>query len=587
MSIFDVLTMILGLALFLYGMNTMGEALTKTAGSKLQKTLEHLTSNRVKSVALGSVITAVIQSSSATTVMVVGFVNSGIIQLSQAVDIIMGANIGTTATSWLLSLTGINGTSFFVRMLKPSSFIPVLAAIGIYLILFTKKEKKKNIGNICLGFSILMVGMTTMSDAVTPLASVPTFTGILTAFSNPVLGLIVGAIFTAIIQSSSASIGILQALCLSNPITNATVLPIIMGQNIGTCVTTILSSIGANKNAKRAAMIHLYFNIIGTAIFMTVFYVLHNIIYFEFLNLKATVFSIAMMHSIFNVTATIILLPFTKLLENLATATIPDKINDTELSTLVDKRLLATPMFAVKQCIKVAHDMAHLSVKAFYMSVALLTNYTDEKYEEITKLETIVDKYEDELGTYLVKLSQKDLTKYDSQSVSIMLFCLTYFERISDHATQVAESAKEMHEKGISFSNTAIEELKVYLKCVKDVVNMTEKVFCEENLILAQKVEPLEEVVDNLTLEIKTRHINRLKDGKCTIELGFILSDLTTSLERISDHCSNIAACIIEVRVDSYDTHRYINRLKNESGEIFKKKVIAQQHQYKLPELEQ
>ena len=589
MDIFSVLTMVGGLALFLYGMQVMGHGLAKVSGGKLERILENLTSNPIKAVLLGAGVTAVIQSSSATTVMVVGFVNSGIMKLNQAVGIIMGANIGTTVTSWILSLSGLQGDNVFVKLCKPSSFSPLLAVIGVIFLLFIKDEKKKDIGAIMVGFAVLMFGMETMSDAVKPLANVPEFTGILTAFSNPVLGMIAGAVLTAIIQSSSASVGILQALCVTGAVSYGVAIPIIMGQNIGTCVTALLSSIGATKNAKRAAMVHLYFNIIGTVVFMVLFYTVNAVVGFSFLGTATNAAGIAVIHSLFNVFATMLLLPFGKGLEKLACLTIRDDVQPAEVEEerkelqLLDSRFLEKPAFAMEQSVHVANKMAEESKRTLFTAMDLLWNYTEDGAKKVGELENLVDQYEDELGTYLVKLSRQNLSVHDSHTLSIVLHCIGDFERISDHAINIMEAAQEMHDKKLIFSPKAEEELKVFSRAVQDIVEKAYAVFRDQDEKLAQKVEPLEAVVDELNQEVKKRHIRRLREGKCTIELGFILSDITTSLERVADHCSNIAVCVTQVREDTYDTHGYLNSVKNEDSEIFRGLVLEEEEKYLLP----
>lgn len=589
MDIFSVLTMVGGLALFLYGMQVMGDGLAKVSGGKLERILENLTSNPIKAVLLGAGVTAVIQSSSATTVMVVGFVNSGIMKLNQAVGIIMGANIGTTVTSWILSLSGLQGDNVFVKLCKPSSFSPLLAVIGVIFLLFIKDEKKKDIGAIMVGFAVLMFGMETMSDAVKPLANVPEFTGILTAFSNPVLGMIAGAVLTAIIQSSSASVGILQALCVTGAVSYGVAIPIIMGQNIGTCVTALLSSIGATKNAKRAAMVHLYFNIIGTVVFMVLFYTVNAVVGFSFLGTATNAAEIAVIHSLFNVFATMLLLPFGKGLEKLACLTIRDDVQPAEVEEerkelqLLDSRFLEKPAFAMEQSVHVANKMAEESKRTLFTAMDLLWNYTEDGAKKVGELENLVDQYEDELGTYLVKLSRQNLSLHDSHTLSIVLHCIGDFERISDHAINIMEAAQEMHDKKLIFSPKAEEELKVFSRAVQDIVEKAYAVFRDQDEKLAQKVEPLEAVVDELNQEVKKRHIRRLREGKCTIELGFILSDITTSLERVADHCSNIAVCVTQVREDTYDTHGYLNSVKNEDSEIFRGLVLEEEEKYFLP----
>lgn len=589
MDFFSILTLLGGLALFLYGMQVMGDGLAKVSGGKLEKILENLTSSKLKAVLLGLAVTAVIQSSSATTVMVVGFVNSGIMKLTQAVGIIMGANIGTTVTAWILSLAGIESSNFFMSLLKPSSFAPILALIGIVLLMFTKSSRKKDIGVILVGFAVLMFGMETMSGAVKPLADVPEFTNLLLAFSNPIAGVLAGTILTAIIQSSSASVGILQALCVTGAVPYSAAFPIIMGQNIGTCVTALLSAIGANKNAKRAAMIHLYFNMLGTVIFLGVFYLLNSVVHFSFMDSMATPAAIAVTHSIFNVTATLIWLPFSNVLVKLACLTIRDSAEDVEAAKedqefmILESRFLEKPAFAVEQGRTAARRMAEDSGKSLKTAFGLLHQYDDEGAKKIDKLEGKVDRYEDELGTYLVQLNNKDLSENDSHSVSIMLHCIGDFERISDHAVNIKESAEELHEKNLSFSPVAKAELRVVTAAVNDIVETAFHVFDAQDTTKAVEIEALEELIDELTKEMKRRHINRLRSGECTIEMGFILSDLITSMERIADHCSNIGVCVTQVRENLYDTHSHLNALKNEDSDDFEKCLEKVRQEYLLP----
>lgn len=589
MDFFSILTLIGGLALFLYGMQVMGDGLAKVSGGKLEQILENLTSSKLKAVLLGLCVTAVIQSSSATTVMVVGFVNSGIMKLSQTVGIIMGANIGTTVTSWILSLAGIESSNFLIRLLKPSSFSPILALIGIILLTFTKSSRKKDIGTILLGFAVLMFGMETMSGAVKPLADVPEFTGLLLKFSNPVAGIIAGAVLTAIIQSSSASVGILQALCMTGAVPFSAAFPIIMGQNIGTCVTALLSAIGANKNAKRAAMIHLYFNLIGTVAFMILFYLINTAVHFPFMTQMATPATIAITHSIFNITATILWYPFSNLLVKLACATIRDdsvtevvSAEDQEFMIL-ESRFLEKPAFAVEQGRNAARHMEKDSRCALETAFSLISKYSDEQAEKIEKIEAKIDRYEDELGTYLVKLNNKDLSERDSHSVSIMLHCIGDFERISDHAVNIMESAQELHKKNLSFSEQAGKELHVLMNAVRRIVDVAYEVFDKQDITLIGDVEPLEEIVDELSKELKRRHVNRLRSGECTIEMGFILTDLLTSLERIADHCSNISVCVTQVRENLYDTHSHLESLKNEPDDAYFKRLEELKEEYVLP----
>ncbi len=586
MDFFSILAMIGGLALFLYGMDLLGEGLSRASGGRLEKILEKMTSNPIKAVLLGAGVTAVIQSSSATTVMVVGFVNSGIMKLQQAVGIIMGANIGTTATAWILSLSGLEGDNFFIQLLKPTSFSPVLALIGVILIMFTKKEKNHNIGKILVGFAILMTGMDAMSAAVKPLADVPEFTNILLMFSNPILGLLAGAILTAIIQSSSASVGILQALCMTGAVSYSTAFPIIMGQNIGTCVTALISSIGAKKNAKRAALVHLFFNVVGTAIFMIGFYTANAFVDFAFLKTSADAAGIATIHSIFNVTATLILLPFSKLLVKLATLAVPDEKEEEAVENklhLLDVRFLDTPGLAIEQCQNVAFEMSEITKKALFEATTLLNGYDEEKAQKIFEMEDIVDKYEDEMGTYLVKLSSKDLSEKDSHTLSVLLHTIGDFERISDHAVNIVQSAKEMHDKGQAFSNKASLELEVFTKALEEVVNLSFEVFRTGDMNRVLQVEPLEDAIDELQVEIKKRHVKRLRKGKCTIEMGFILSDVVTSYERVSDHCSNIALSLFQVNDEDFEAHDYINKLKHSNNATFEDYFSMYRNKYMLP----
>ena len=593
MDIFGVLTGIGGLALFLYGMNVMGDSLAKLSGGKMESILERLTSTKIKAILLGALVTAVIQSSSATTVMVVGFVNSGIMQLGQAVGIIMGANVGTTITSWLLSMVGISGSNIFIQLLKPSSFSPILAAIGIILTMTAKdNDKKKDIGTILLGFAILMFGMETMSGAVAPLADNERFTGMLTMFSNPILGMIAGALLTAVIQSSSASVGILQALCLSGAIGYGTAIPIIMGQNIGTCVTAILSSVGANKNARRASMIHLYFNLIGTLIFMVVFYGINSFVHFTFLNEQASAVGIAVIHSLFNIGCAIVMFPFANGLMKLATLTVKDTAGDKDQVSKegalpseflsLDERFLGKPAFAMELCRSAAYTMAAETQDCILLALNLLRNYKKEDAEEVVRKEQLIDSYEDALGTYLVKLSGKDLSKTDSQTLSILLHCTSDLERISDHAVNILNSIMEMREKKQEFSKKAMKELEVLISAVATIVEMTVEVFVTKDTEGARKVEPLEEVIDGLNVALRQNHIRRLRNGKCTIELGILLEDLITDFERVSDHCSNIAVCMIQVREDGFETHEYIDANMKQT-KWFAEEVSKWKETYHIP----
>lgn len=589
MSIFNVLSMIGGLALFLFGMHVMGESLTKASGGKLEKILEKLTSNKMLAVVLGAGVTAIIQSSSATTVMVVGFVNSGIMKLSQAVGVIMGANVGTTITAWLLSLVGLQGDSLIVQLLKPESFTPILALFGIILLMFSKKEKNHDVGNILLGFAVLMFGMSAMSEAVEPLADVPEFTAILTTFTNPFLGVVAGTVLTAIIQSSSASVGILQALSITGVIDYRMAIPIIMGQNIGTCITAILSSIGTTKNARRAALIHLYFNIIGVTVFLVLFYTANAFMHFEFLDTPANALGIAVIHSLYNLFATCILLPFSDGLVKLSCLTIRDTAEEVSLSAeesefqMLDMRFLDTPPIATAQCKNVAVKMAEISKKALFQAIDLLRKYDEEKLQEVCRMESLVDRYEDELGNYLVKLSSRSLTEKDSLTISMLLHCIGDFERISDHAVNIAQSAKEMYEKEQKFSKKAEEEITIFSALIREIVTTSVQVFETEDVKLAKEVEPMEEVVDGLNDEIKKRHVRRLRKGKCTIELGFSLSDITTNYERIADHCSNIAISLIQIPDDAYASHEYVENLEKGEDSEYHEALVKYTEKYMLP----
>ena len=591
MDIFNILTMIGGLALFLYGMKVLGEGLKKASGGKLEIILEKLTSNKMMAILLGAGVTAIIQSSSATTVMVVGFVNSGIMKLSQAVGVILGANVGTTVTSWLLSLTGVEGgSSFFFQFLKPSSFSPILAMIGVIMLSMGKKERHKAAATILIGFGVLMIGMDTMSNAVKPLAENAEFTHMLLMFSNPVLGMLIGLVLTAVIQSSSASIGILQALCVSGAVSYSTAIPIIMGQNIGDCIAAMLSSAGAGKQAKRAALIGLYYKIIKAVAFMAVFYTLDAVIHFAFLDKPASALGVAVIHTAFNVVSVIVMYPFTWVLERLAYLTIPESAEETQLLEetkreiqILDPRFLDTPRVALEQCKNAAVDMANYAKDALFMAIRLMDKFDKKASEKVIDLEELVDYYEDELGSYLVKLSSKHLTAKDSQELSILLHCIGDFERISDHAINIMESAKEMYEKELSFSKKAEEELAIFTDAVKEIVNTSMTVFQKEDLGLARMVEPLEEVIDYLNAEIKKRHIKRLRKGKCTIEMGFVLSDITTNYERVSDHCSNIALCLLQLNEENFDTHEYQINLSSKDNTVFMEKVKQLREFYALP----
>lgn len=590
MDIFILLSLIGGLALFLYGMEVLGDGLKKASGGKLEIILEKLTSNKLMAVLLGAGVTAVIQSSSATTVMVVGFVNSGIMKLSQAVGVILGANVGTTITAWFLSLTGVEGSNFFLQLLKPSSFSPVLAIVGVAILMTGKKEKQRDIATIMIGFAVLMFGMDTMSDAVKPLADIPEFTNLLLMFSNPILGMLVGLILTAIIQSSSASIGILQALCISGAVSYSTAIPIIMGQNVGTCVTALLSSTGAGKNAKRAALVHLYYNLIITSGFMILFYAVNAVVPFRFLQDPASALGVAVFHTTFNAIAVVVMFPFSSVLEKLAYLTIPQTKEELEAKEtakgeiqLLDARFLDTPGLALEHCRNAAQDMAGYAREALFLSMELIDKFNKKAADRVIELENLVDHYEDELGSYLVKLSSRHLTEKDSQELSVILHCIGDFERISDHAINIMESAREMADKELAFSKKAEEEFRIFTGAVRDIVNTSVLVFQEEDLKLAAMVEPLEEVIDYLNTEVKRRHMKRLRKGKCTIEMGFVLSDLTTNYERVSDHCSNIALCLLQLNEENFETHEYQDNLVSKDNVAFMAEVKRLKEHYQLP----
>jgi len=580
MNLFDVLTMLGGLSLFLFGMNIMGQGLERAAGNQLKNILERLTSNPIKGFFLGMVVTAVIQSSSATTVMVVGFVSSGVMSLYQAVGIIMGANVGTTITAWILSLNGIEGASFVIKLLKPTSFSPVLAVIGVILFVFVKNGRKKDVGLILLGFATLMFGMSTMSDAVAGLKNVPEFANILVMFSNPVLGVLAGAVLTAIIQSSSASVGILQALSSTGAITFGSAIPIILGQNIGTTVTSLISSAGATKNARRAALIHLYFNVIGTVVFLSLFYLIKAIIPMPFLAGAASEVGISIVHTLFNVVCTGAMLPFSKLLVKLACLTIKDEAAEPEI-ILLDEHLLVTPSIALEQCNKLACGMASLAQTAASRALDLLREYDEEQASVVDEIEAQLDYYEDVIGTFLVKLSSRELSVGDSRTISLLLHTISDLERISDHAKSIRILAQRLS-KGSGPSAQAEEEMKVLVAAVKQVTHMASDAFIDRNLARAGQVEPLEQVVDYLCSEIKSRHIIRLQQGICNVESGMQFTDVLGDCARISDHCSNVAAAIIELNMDLYNTHHYLGAMRD-SSEDFRQLYEQFRSDYVLP----
>ena len=582
MDIFHMLTLIGGLSLFLFGMNVMGQALERRAGNKLRTLLDKMTSNVFAGFLTGLGITAIIQSSSATTVMVVGFVNSGLMTLRQAINVIMGANVGTTVTAWLLSLAGIDGGTLWLELLKPSSFTPVLALAGIILYMFCKDDKKKDTGTILLGFATLMFGMETMSGAVSGLKDVPGFAELFLLFTNPILGVLVGAVLTAIIQSSSASVGILQALASTGQVSYAAAIPIIMGQNIGTCVTALLSSVGTQKNARRAAVVHLMFNVIGVVVLLTAFCVVKAVFAPAILAESATMSGIAVAHSLFNISCTAMLLPLGGWLEKLAIRLVPDgKEMPAEQPVELDERLLATPSLALGRCRAVASEMADCAMEALEGALDAFDAYTPELAERIRRDESRCDRYEDALGTYLVRLSAHQLGKDESEEATELLKTIGDLERISDHAVNVLESAEELRSKGLTFSPQAARELTVLTAAIREILGLARQAFAEKDLTAATQVEPLEQVIDRLKRKIKNNHIKRLQDGGCTVELGFILSDLLTNYERIADHCSNIAVCLLETAHGSFETHEYLNHVKAEGEnefyeqyDMYKKKYV-------------
>ncbi len=569
MDLFNVLSMVGGLALFLFGMTIMGQGLERCAGSRLKTILQRLTSSPLRGLLLGMGVTAVIQSSSATTVMVVGFVNSGLMSLRQAIGIIMGANVGTTITSWLISLNAIDGSSLIMKLLKPTSFSPILALIGVFLYMSSKNTQKKDVGTILLGFAVLMFGMDTMSSAVSGLKNVPAFTNLLLMFSNPVLGVLAGAALTAIIQSSSASVGILQALASTGQVTFGSAIPIILGQNIGTCVTAMLSSVGTNRNARRAAVVHLYFNLIGTFVFLAAFYILHAVFQFAFVATPIDELGIAYVHTAFNVVCTSVMLPFTRMLEKLAYLTIKEE-KDTQADQfqLLDVRLMVTPSIAIQRCRTLTMDMAAQARQAMESAMQLPGHFDEETAQAVADSEQVVDTYEDKLGTYLVRLSGERLSAAESHDISKLLHTISDIERISDHSLSIAILARSMEEKQVRFSEAALAELQVISSAVREVLTLTEQCFNTDDPILARQVEPLEQVVDFLSDTLRSRHIQRLQEGACTVDQGLFFTDLLSDYRRVSDHCSNIAAAIIELQHESYDTHKYLGSLKQGDEEF-------------------
>lgn len=578
-----IVTLMGGLAFFLYGMNVMSGGLEKMTGGKLEKALNTLTSSTPKGILLGMGITIAIQSSSALTVMLVGLVNSGVMQFSQTVSVIMGSNIGTTLTAWLLSLAGIDdsGGNIFISLLKPTNFSPILALVGIVMIMTSKRSKRKDLGGILVGFAILMFGMSLMGDAMEPLSESESFASILTMFNNPIIGVLVGTAFTGIIQSSAASVAILQSLSMTGNVTFGMAIPIIMGQNIGTCVTSLISSIGVSKNAKRVAAIHISFNVIGTVTILLAYSIVDAIVSLAFIDQPIDAFGIAVVHSVFNVVTTLMLLPFRKLLIKLAEKIVKGDDKRAAMAPIIDERLLNTPSFAISECNSVTVDMAKYSVKAIRDALSLFNNYNQKTLDSVYETESIIDKYEDHLGTYLVKLSSEDLSNADSCQISKLLHAIGDFERIGDHAVNIADAVVEMNDKKISFSEEANREISILKFALDEIIDITYRAFSENNLRTAADVEPLEERIDDLILAIRTNHINRLKHGACTIELGFILSDLLTNFERVSDHCSNLAATMIEVSGD-VGIHEYLGEVKSGRNELFAEKYEMYKNKYSI-----
>lgn len=585
MTVHDVLSMLGGLAVFMFGMHTLSGALEKLAGGRLEHWLEKMTSNPLKGVALGAGVTALIQSSAATTVMLVGFVNSGIMKLSQAIGVIMGANIGTTATGWILSLSSVSGSGI-AAVFNPSNFTPVLALFGIVLIMFMKSDKKKTVGTILIGFSLLMFGMNMMSSAAEGLKDNEAFANVMVMFSNPFLGVLAGALLTAVLQSSSVSIGILQTLSnKTGTITYSIALPIILGQNIGSCVTALISAVGANKSAKRVAIVHLYFNVIGTVVFLSLFYLVNGLIDMPFMTDTLNSTGIAVIHTCFNVLVTLLFLPFTKQLEKLACLTVRDKPGDDETEVpILDKRFLKTPAVAIEQCKTVAFKMAKLTKKTLLMSLDLVKKYDKEIAQTVVDNENAIDIYEDKIGSYILQVASKDLSVADSQVVSNLLHTIGDLERISDHAVNIKETAEEMYDKKIKFSSAAEKEVGIMVDAVTEILDMAITSFVAMDVAKAKEVEPLEDVIDGLRTELKNRHVKRLREGVCTIELGFILQDLLTNFERVSDHCSNVAVYLIQINENSLDTHEYMNELKRLDKSEFMDEFTRYKSKYALPD---
>ena len=582
MNIYSILQLCGGLAFFLFGMHVMSGSLEKLAGGNLQKILKEVTSNPIKSLFFGAIVTIAIQSSSALTVMLVGLVNSGIMELAQTVGVIMGSNIGTTLTAWILSLSGIESDNLFISMLKPENFSPVIALIGVIMIMGSKKEKRKDVGIIMAGFAVLMYGMQLMSGAVSPLADMPEFTGLLTTFNNPFLGVLVGAVFTGVIQSSAASVGVLQALAMTGAISYSMAIPIIMGQNIGTCVTALLSSIGVNKNAKRVSIIHISFNLFGTAIGLVVYCIARYVVDLALFNDSITPVMIAVFHSIFNVATTIILLPFSNSLVKIAKKLVTTDNADGQV--VLDERLLLSPGLAVKECLEKTNEMAELARDSFKNALDLFDNYSDSKFDDIEVMEERLDYLEDQLDTFLIHLSGKDVSEDGNNEISKMLHAINDFERIGDHAINMAKLAKQIDDNKLEFSKSARKELTVLNNALREILTLTVEAFSKNDLTEAVKVEPLEQVIDDLTKEIRNHHIERLQKGKCDSRLGVFLTDYITNCERASDHCSNIAVCLIQTHNSSFETHDYLNELKAGQEPAFVGQFTMYQDKYHLEE---
>ncbi len=582
MDIFNIFTLLGGLAFFLYGMTVMSTGLEKVAGGKMEQLLREMTSNPIKSLVLGMGITVIVQSSSAVTVMLVGLVNSGIMNLTQAIGVIMGSNVGTTVTAWILSLSGIQSDNFWLQLVKPESFSPLLALAGVIMMMASKKSKTKNVGTILIGFAVLMFGMELMKNAMSPLADMPEFTQILTAFSNPLLGIIIGTVVTAVIQSSAASVGILQALSLTGSISYGMAFPIIMGQNIGTCISAVLSAIGVNTNARRVAAVHIAFNVLGTAIFMIAYQIINSIWDIPLFKESINPFGIAVLHSIFNIVTTIILFPFTKMLEKIAMVTVPNNKTDKEQEVIIDERLLLSPSFAIGECTRLTAEMAKIVEYNFINSTKMLKSYHQRSAEHIAENELRIDTYEDKLGSFLLKLAGRQLSDEDSNRITQLLLTIGDYERIGDHASYILKIAETLNEKKQKFSPEAIEELKVIVHAVSELFRMTLEVFTTDNTILAQEIEPLEQVIKKNIRKVKNRHIKRLKDGLCSVDVSFMFSDLMNDLRRIAAHCSNIATCTVQIKDSTMEKHEYSQRTKSLENTDFTNKYESYKSIYSV-----